>query len=116
MTVRAHPDTICLFDVDGTLTPARQTISKEMLTTLAELKKKCTVGFVGGSDLVKQEEQLGHGIFYRSLIPTIYTARWPETFRLHVCRERFGCLQGRQVVVFGEFHQLDWRDEVPTFG
>jgi phosphomannomutase len=30
-----------------------------MLTVLSELRKKVVIGFVGGSDLVKQEEQLG---------------------------------------------------------
>ncbi|KAG0373949.1 Phosphomannomutase [Mortierella sp. AD032] len=56
---RVHPETICLFDVDGPLTPARLLISKEMAQTLLELRKKCVIGFVGGSDLSKQVEQLG---------------------------------------------------------
>jgi phosphomannomutase len=30
-----------------------------MLTLLAQLRNKCAIGFVGGSDLVKQQEQLG---------------------------------------------------------
>jgi hypothetical protein len=61
---REHPQTICLFDVDGTLTQARKFVTKEMLETLRLLRKKCVVGFVGGSDLSKQEEQLGkEGIF-----------------------------------------------------
>ncbi|CAF9933682.1 MAG: Phosphomannomutase [Alectoria fallacina] len=51
--------TICLFDVDGTLTPARQGVSPEMLQLLSALRHKCAIGFVGGSDLVKQQEQLG---------------------------------------------------------
>ncbi|KAG0041499.1 Phosphomannomutase, partial [Linnemannia elongata] len=59
---RVHPDTICLFDVDGPLTPARLYISKEMEETLAELRKKCVIGFVGGSDLTKQVEQLGPNV------------------------------------------------------
>ncbi|KAF9550831.1 Phosphomannomutase [Mortierella hygrophila] len=59
---RVHPDTICLFDVDGPLTPARLYISKEMEVTLAELRKKCVIGFVGGSDLTKQVEQLGPNV------------------------------------------------------
>ncbi|KAF9940523.1 Phosphomannomutase [Mortierella alpina] len=59
---RTHPDTICLFDVDGTLTPARLEITKAMEQTLVELRKKCVVGFVGGSDLSKQVEQLGPNV------------------------------------------------------
>ena len=75
---RPVKETICLFDVDGTLTPARLGVSKEMLQTLSKLREQCAIGFVsthamrktasvldlsciqvGGSDLVKQEEQLG---------------------------------------------------------
>jgi len=52
---------LCLFDVDGTLTLARQAATKEMIDTLHELRKKVVVGFVGGSDLVKITEQLEIG-------------------------------------------------------
>ncbi|KAH8551140.1 eukaryotic phosphomannomutase [Umbelopsis sp. PMI_123] len=58
-TDRKHPDTICLFDVDGTLTPARLSMSDEMRALLQKLRKECIVGFVGGSDFQKQVEQLG---------------------------------------------------------
>jgi len=56
---RPIKETVCLFDVDGTLTPARLGVSAEMLQTLSKLRHKCAIGFVGGSDLVKQQEQLG---------------------------------------------------------
>ncbi|PHH70408.1 hypothetical protein CDD80_6043 [Ophiocordyceps camponoti-rufipedis] len=56
---RPLANTICLFDVDGTLTPARQDASEATLSLLRALRSKCAVGFVGGSDLAKQEEQLG---------------------------------------------------------
>lgn len=56
---REQPDTLVLFDVDGTLTPARSFITPDMAATLKALRKKTVVGFVGGSDFVKQEEQLG---------------------------------------------------------
>ncbi|KAI5894980.1 eukaryotic phosphomannomutase [Schizophyllum commune H4-8] len=49
---------LVLFDVDGTLTPARQGISPEMLEVLRDVRKKVVIGFVGGSDLVKITEQL----------------------------------------------------------
>ncbi|MCJ1400700.1 Phosphomannomutase [Xylographa trunciseda] len=60
-TLDARPlkNTICLFDVDGTLSPARRSASPEMLTLLSALRHKCAIGYVGGSDLVKQQEQLG---------------------------------------------------------
>jgi len=49
---------LVLFDVDGTLTPARQHASPEMIHLLRELRKKVAIGFVGGSDLGKISEQL----------------------------------------------------------
>ncbi|KAF9363442.1 Phosphomannomutase [Mortierella sp. NVP85] len=59
---RTHPDIICLFDVDGTLTPARLKVTESMEDTLVKLREKCVVGFVGGSDLSKQIEQLGPNV------------------------------------------------------
>lgn len=56
---RPIKNTICLFDVDGTLTPARLGVSPEMLAALQALRQKVAIGFVGGSDLAKQQEQLG---------------------------------------------------------
>jgi hypothetical protein len=44
---RPVKETICLFDVDGTLTPARLRVSPEMLKLLSELRHKCAIGFVG---------------------------------------------------------------------
>ncbi|ABN65340.1 phosphomannomutase [Scheffersomyces stipitis CBS 6054] len=59
---KENPKTLVLFDVDGTLTPARLFISDEMKSTLEKLRKKVVVGFVGGSDLKKQVEQLGPNV------------------------------------------------------
>lgn len=56
---KEDPKTLVLFDVDGTLTPARLTVSEEMRKTLQKLREKVVIGFVGGSDLAKQVEQLG---------------------------------------------------------
>lgn len=72
---REQPDTLCLFDVDETLTPARNAVSPEMMDLLTTIKtKKCAIGFVGGSDLAKIRGQLqlpglpdGESIFLPSL-------------------------------------------------
>eukprot|EP00897_Mesotaenium_endlicherianum_P004399 jgi/Mesen1/3988/ME000210S03223 len=56
---RSHPGVIALFDVDGTLTPARKEASPEMLEFMQELRQSVAVGIVGGSDLSKISEQLG---------------------------------------------------------
>ncbi|RKF80869.1 Phosphomannomutase [Golovinomyces cichoracearum] len=56
---RPISNTIVLFDVDGTLTPARRSVSPQILQILADLRKKVAIGYVGGSDYAKQQEQLG---------------------------------------------------------
>ncbi|AET37753.1 phosphomannomutase SEC53 Ecym_1533 [Eremothecium cymbalariae DBVPG len=56
---KERSDILVLFDVDGTLTPPRLTISEEVKEILKELREKVVIGFVGGSDLAKQVEQLG---------------------------------------------------------
>jgi phosphomannomutase len=52
---------LILFDVDGTLTIPRQKINQNMVDTLCKLNQmeNIDIGFVGGSDLCKQIEQLG---------------------------------------------------------
>ncbi|KAI0160313.1 eukaryotic phosphomannomutase [Xylariaceae sp. FL1272] len=59
LEARPLENTIVLFDVDGTLSPSRRTASPEILAALAALRKKAAIGYVGGSDLSKQQEQLG---------------------------------------------------------
>ncbi|KAG2356302.1 eukaryotic phosphomannomutase [Suillus spraguei] len=49
------------FDVDGTLSPARQRASPEIIQLLRNLRKQVAIGFVGGPDLVKISEQLSVG-------------------------------------------------------
>lgn len=58
----ADRKTIVLFDVDGTLTASRKEANPEMIAFLKTLRGKVTTGMVGGSDLVKQEEQLGRDV------------------------------------------------------
>lgn len=50
--------TLVLFDVDGTLTKPRLSITEDMDRLLGELQKKVTVGLVGGSNLTKIAEQM----------------------------------------------------------
>jgi len=50
--------TVCLFDVDGTLTAPRQRVTQDMEACLQWLKSKVAVGLVGGSDLCKISEQM----------------------------------------------------------
>ncbi|KAL4905932.1 hypothetical protein BDW74DRAFT_184906 [Aspergillus multicolor] len=50
--------TICLFDVDNTLSLPRKPATPEMLSLLSRLRQKCAIAYVSGSDLPKQQEQL----------------------------------------------------------
>lgn len=47
-TLESRPikDTICLFDVDGTLSPARRHATPEMMDLLARLRQKVAIGYV----------------------------------------------------------------------
>ncbi|CAJ0604157.1 unnamed protein product [Cylicocyclus nassatus] len=49
---------LLLFDVDGTLTPARQKIQREVHDYLTNVRKRVPLAVVGGSDLAKIVEQL----------------------------------------------------------
>ena len=52
--------TIALFDVDGTLTPARKSMLPSMIECLEKVRAKgITVAVVSGSDFKKIKEQLG---------------------------------------------------------
>ena len=51
-------DILLLFDVDGTLTPARQPVEDRMNSYLQNLRSRVHVGLVGGSDLRKICEQM----------------------------------------------------------
>lgn len=61
LRIMLHRDKIiCLFDVDGTLTAPMKVIEPDIETFLLnELKPKCTVGLVGGSDFKKIAYQMG---------------------------------------------------------
>lgn len=60
--------TLVLFDIDGTLTEPRQEISNSMNKFIfSKLIKFVDVGVVGGSDLIKQKEQLGEDIISKSI-------------------------------------------------
>jgi phosphomannomutase len=52
---------LILFDVDGTLTPARQKAPQSIIDILHILRINYVIGFVGGSDLAKITDQLSVG-------------------------------------------------------
>jgi len=55
---RKLPKTICMFDVDGTLSLARLAAKPEMHAALKKLRTITAVAVVGGSDMKKIREQL----------------------------------------------------------
>lgn len=59
MSSLSRDEILLLFDVDGTLTPARKSIEKDFEDFLySKVKAKATIGVVSGSDLSKIKEQL----------------------------------------------------------
>ncbi|PFX29562.1 phosphomannomutase-like [Stylophora pistillata] len=58
-SVNSSKDVLCLFDVDGTVTPARLVVTSEMKEFMKKLRTKVVVGLVGGSDFHKIQEQMG---------------------------------------------------------
>ena len=58
----SRKNVLFLFDVDGTLTPSRLQAPEWLRPWLAKLREEVTIGFVGGSDLPKQKEQIGEDI------------------------------------------------------
>lgn len=80
---RPIKNTIVLFDVDGTLTPARQSASPAMLSLLSTLRQHVAIGYVGGSDLAKQQEQLGQAnISVTSLFDYCFAENGLTAYRL----------------------------------
>ena len=57
-----NPRILALFDVDGTLTIPRGEATTEMKEFMKTLRGKITTGIVGGSDLAKQQEQMGESV------------------------------------------------------
>jgi len=78
---RERPDTLVLFDVDGTLSPSRKTVSPQIIELLKQLKKKVIIGYVGGSDVAKQIEQLGEDTA-KSLFDFGFSENGATAFRL----------------------------------
>ncbi|XP_045071471.1 phosphomannomutase 2 [Coregonus clupeaformis] len=62
MSEAVDTSTLCLFDVDGTLTAARQRVTPGMEDLLQRLRRRVRVGVVGGSDFIKIKEQLGDDV------------------------------------------------------
>ncbi|KAK1834664.1 eukaryotic phosphomannomutase [Podospora conica] len=81
---RPLKNTIALFDVDKTLTPARGSITPEMLLLLSQLRSQCALGYVGGSDLSKQQEQMGApaGVDVRTLFDFCFPENGLTPFKL----------------------------------
>ncbi|XP_074552401.1 phosphomannomutase 1 [Halichoeres trimaculatus] len=59
--MESNRSTLCLFDVDGTLTAPREKIDPDLDQFFQTLRRKVKIGIVGGSDYSKIAEQLGEG-------------------------------------------------------
>jgi len=79
---RPVKNTVLLFDVDDTLTKPRQLVTPQMLQLLSEVRHKCAIGFVGGSNLVKQQEQLGGPVDVTSLFDFCFAENGLSAIRM----------------------------------
>jgi phosphomannomutase len=81
---RELKNTIVLFDVDKTLTPARGDATPEMLALLSQLRQRVAIGYVGGSDFPKSQEQLGKpaGTDVRNLFDFCFPENGLTAFKL----------------------------------
>jgi phosphomannomutase len=84
LEARELKNTIALFDVDKTLTPARGNATPEMLDLLARLRQKVVIGYVGGSNFPKQQEQLGDpaGVDVRELFDFCFPENGLTAYKL----------------------------------
>lgn len=82
--------TIFLFDVDGTLSESRARAPEKILRMLGNLRKKVCIGFVGGSDLSKQKEQMGDNLL------ELFDYGFPEN---GVAFYKGGCLESQERIV-----------------
>lgn len=127
---RSQPDVLCLFDVDGTLTPARQDVSADMVVLLGKVRKHCAIGFVGGSDFAKIKGQLQlpglpDGERYRP--DMLFGSMQGQTnelthlfsqgsVRLLLCRERSDGVSDGQAAGLAILYWLDRRGKVQGDG
>ncbi len=74
---------IALFDMDGTLTPARKPISEEMISALCALGGYCDIGIVTGSGMNYIDNQLSSllDILRAQLFPCNGTQIWWKSWR-----------------------------------
>lgn len=79
-------------------TASHQTVSPEILQLLSALRHKVAIGFVGGSDLVKQQEQLG-------------TASIPVTSLFDFCFAENGLTAYRMGVPLASHSFIKWIGE-----
>lgn len=75
-----------------------QVVSPQMLQLLSELRHKVAIGFVGGSNLVKQQEQLG-------------TATIPVTSLFDFCFAENGLTAYRMGVPLSSLSFIEWIGE-----
>ncbi len=76
---------VFLFDVDGTLTPARGKIDSEFESFMLEFMETNNVYLVSGSDRGKTLEQIGQRLYDKCI--SVYQCngneKWKKDFRLH---------------------------------
>jgi len=94
-TKRMDKKIICLFDVDQTLTPARQDIQQNMIDCLDAVKAKGVhLGIVSGSDIVKVTEQVHQAqidkCIYTFAENGLFAMKWGKEFAKQSFKDHLG--------------------------
>jgi len=82
MTIRTAPRAL-LFDMDGTLTDARQTISKEVVQVLKKMKPSYKKYLVTRSDMSKVEEQIPNHLLL-SMFERVYACNGTRVYNCNL--------------------------------
>jgi len=72
-----------LFDMDGTLTDARQPITNDVVEALGDIKTGIKRYLVTGSDLLKVEQQIPHSLLLR-LFDRVYTCNGTRVYNCNL--------------------------------
>ncbi len=96
-----------------------ETVSEEMLRLLAALREKVVIGFVGGSDLAKQKEQLGENCdtnWIHGLGLELFDYCFSENGLTAFCMGEPLPSQVKWIHLMIELYQLDRRRKVQKIG
>lgn len=97
-------NSIVLFDLDGTLTPARQKITSENIHKIVNLLEYCRVGIVTGSEVDYVEQQVDNWLFEEGL--EVFPCNGTEHWVFDTSKEKLTCLNNK--ISMKDLLKNDW--------